>query len=325
MQKIGFTTTIPIEIIHAANFSGVDLNNIFITAPEPSKLIESAEKRGLPTTLCSWIKGIYAVLQERTDIETVIAVVSGDCSNTLPLVDLLRSEGREVISFAYPFDRNKELLTFEIERLMKRFAVTQNDVKESTIYLDSIRQKADLIDLMTWKDNKVTGFENHEYLINFSDFEGSPDVFKTKLDSFIDEIQNRKPLTDFIPLGLVGVPPIFSDFYDFLEEKQARIIFNETQRQFTFPSRLSDYIERYLDYTYPYSLLFRLEDIKRQIKQRGIKGIIHYTQSFCHHQMDHILLKENLSIPVLMLEGDRPLGLDGRTRIRLESFIEMLN
>lgn len=324
MKKIGFTTTIPIEIIHAANFSGVDLNNIFITNNDPSKLIESAENRGLPTTLCSWIKGIYAVLQERPDIETVIAVVSGDCSNTLPLVDLLRSEGREVISFAYPFDRNEKLMSFEIENLMKHFSVTKADVDEATVYLDSIRQRADLIDCMTWKEHKVTGFENHNYLINFSDFEGEPDNFCKKLDSFIDEAKNREPLTGFTPLALVGVPPIFSDFYDFLEEKHARIVFNETQRQFTFPARSSDYISRYLDYSYPYSLLFRLEDIKCQIAQRGIKGILHYTQSFCHHQMDHILLKERLNVPILMLEGDRPCGMDERTKLRIESFLEML-
>jgi len=325
MSKIGFTTTIPVEIIHASGNVGVDLNNIFITDPDPLKLLESAEKRGLPNTLCSWVKGIYAVLQKRQDIETVIAVVSGDCSNTLPLTDLLRSEGRNVITFAYPFDRSEKLLALEIEKLMSFFNVSPELLSRSVKRLDSIREKADLIDLMTWRDHKVTGFENHEYLINFSDFSSDYDSFEKKLDDFIKEASSREPNHNFIPLGLVGVPPIFSDLYNFLEKKNARIVFNETQRQFTFPLRHSDYIKRYLDYTYPYSFLFRAEDIKQQIKKRGIKGILHYTQSFCHHQMEHILLKENQDMPVLMLEGDRPAPLDERTILRIESFLEMLS
>ncbi len=323
-MKVGFTTTIPFEILHAAGVEGVDLNNIFITDPNREKLLEAAERRGLPTTLCSWIKGIYSVLQQRQDIETVIAVVSGDCSNALPLVDLLRSEGREVITFAYPFDRDEMLLKIEMEKLMKRFSVSYKDVEKSLGQLDLIRDKAEQIDLMTWKNRTVTGFENHYYLVNMSDFEGDPMKYSKTLSDFMEKASLREEAMDLMPLAFVGVPPIFSDFYEFLESKNARVVYNETQRQFSFPSRSSNIVRRYLDYTYPYSLLFRMQDIKRQLEIRGIKGVLHYTQSFCHHQMDHVLLRENIGLPVLMLEGDRPAGLDERTRLRVESFLEML-
>ncbi len=61
-KKVGITTTVPIEVIYAANMVPVDLNNLFIKSDEPQKLIEEAELRGYPRNICAWIKGIYAVM-----------------------------------------------------------------------------------------------------------------------------------------------------------------------------------------------------------------------------------------------------------------------
>ena len=55
-------------------------------------------------------------------------------------------------------------------------------------------------------------------------------------------------------LGFVGVPPIIPDLYGFLEEKGARIIFNEVQRQFSMFYMEEDIVNQYLRFTYPYTL-----------------------------------------------------------------------
>jgi benzoyl-CoA reductase/2-hydroxyglutaryl-CoA dehydratase subunit BcrC/BadD/HgdB len=83
-------------------------------------------------------------------------------------------------------------------------------------------------------------------------------------------------------------------------------------------------VERYLRYTYPYGIFARLEDIKREIKRRKIKGIIHYVQAFCYRVIEDVILRETLDVPVLTIEGDLPKVLDTRTKLRLEAFIEML-
>jgi len=57
---------------------------------------------------------------------------------------------------------------------------------------------------------------------------------------------------------------------------------------------------------------------------RELDGIIHYTQSFCFRGIEDIVIRKELNIPVLTLEGDRPGNLDARTRLRLEAFIDML-
>ena len=79
-----------------------------------------------------------------------------------------------------------------------------------------------------------------------------------------------------------------------------------------------------IEYTYPYGVIDRINDIKQQIKERKIDGLIHYVQSFCYRQIQDILIKKHIDIPVLTIEGDSPGDIDGRTKIRIDSFIEML-
>ena len=58
-EKIGFTTSIPVEVIYAAGKVPVDLNNLFISSKDASHHIDNAECDGFPRNMCSWIKGIY--------------------------------------------------------------------------------------------------------------------------------------------------------------------------------------------------------------------------------------------------------------------------
>ena len=103
------------------------------------------------------------------------------------------------------------------------------------------------------------------------------------------------------------------------------MVYNEIQRQFSMPSKTDDVVEQYIAYTYPYDILARLEDIKSEVKRRNLKALIHYVQSFCHRGIEDYLVRQEVGVPVLTLECDRPGQLDERNRIRLEAFFEMLN
>jgi benzoyl-CoA reductase/2-hydroxyglutaryl-CoA dehydratase subunit BcrC/BadD/HgdB len=90
------------------------------------------------------------------------------------------------------------------------------------------------------------------------------------------------------------------------------------------PGQAKSLTGQYLRYTYPYSFFERLEDIRRETVRRKVRGVVHYVQSFCFRQIEDILLRKEIGLPVLTLEGDMPGPLDGRTRIRIQAFIEML-
>ncbi|RLA82600.1 MAG: 2-hydroxyacyl-CoA dehydratase, partial [Deltaproteobacteria bacterium] len=309
--------------IYASGATPLDLNNLFITSPDPEKLVHEAERIGFPRNTCSWIKGIWGVVKER-GIEEVVAVTQGDCSNTHALIEVLESQGIRVFPFAYPFDRSRELLRVQIERMMEYFGVGWDEVMGQKEVLDGIRGLAHEIDRLCYEEGVVSGYEDHLFLVSTSDMKGNPEAFRRELEEFIETARKRKPFREEIRLGYVGVPPIFSDLYQKVEEKGARIVYNEIQRQFSMPFATDDLIEQYLLYTYPYSFFHRLEDIKREIKRREVDGLIHYVQSFCYRQIQDMLLRKEIKLPILTLEGDRPGALDVRTELRLEAFLETL-
>ena len=328
MSRIGITTTIPIEIIYAAGMVPVDLNNIFITSTDPLKLISIAEEAGFPRNTCGWIKGIYGAITTNPDIKTIIAVTEGDCSNTHALAEIAELIGKEVVYFSYPIDKDKTMLQYQMHKLMSYFGISDSQAISVKKRLDKIRQLAWKIDQMTWKGN-ISGKDNHYFLVNCSDMKGNPDLYKKELLLFINnQLQqtsaSHSKKNDKIRIGIIGVPPIFPDFFEYIESLNTHIVYNEIPRQFSMPFHTNNLIEQYLAYTYPYGIFQRLSDIKTQITNRKIDGVIHYVQAFCFRHIEDIIVRQELSCPVLTIEGDTPINIDARTRIRIETFIQIL-
>ena len=322
-RRVGFTTTIPVEILFAAEKIPVDLNNIFITSPKRERLLAKAEAIGFPKNTCGWIKGIYGVTIEE-GIEEVVAVTQGDCSNTHALMEVLQMEGVRIFPFAFPYDRSRDLLALQIDKMMKHFGVTPCQVQQAKETLDRVRAKVHEIDRLSCEEGVVSGFENHYFLVSTSDMKGDWRAFEEEIDRFLSSVKNRRPQSEGVRLGYLGVPPIFTDLYDCLEGLGARVVFNEIQRQFSMPFSTEDIVEQYLLYTYPYSIFARLQDIKTEVRRRQIEGLIHYVQAFCFRQIEDIILRREIKLPILTIEGDRPSAIDARTKLRLESFVEML-
>lgn len=218
LEKIGITTTIPVEVIYAAGCIPVDLNNIFITAENPAALVEEAELAGYPRNICAWIKGIYTTVLANREIRRVIAVTQGDCSNTHALMETLHIQGIEIIPFAFPYDRDYDMLKLQIEKLMQVFGVDWEQVAEQKKRLDKVREKVWLLDEKTWRENSVSGFNNHLYQVMCSDFNGNPELFAQEVKAVLEKL-TPLPAGDEIRLGYIGVPPIMTDLYEYLEKK----------------------------------------------------------------------------------------------------------
>lgn len=323
MSKIGFTTSIPVEIILAAGKTPLDLNNIFIGSDKAKQWVDLAEEAGYPRNTCGWIKGLYAVALD-TDLEAVIAVMQGDCSNTQALMETLQLQNISILPFAYSYERDADMLRRQMEKLMQVFHVNWDEVEKVRTDLLAVRRLCQDLDTMTWRDNLVSGWENHYYLVSSSDFNGDPGQYQQELQGFIASLKERQPFKDQVRLAYIGVPPIFTDLYEALENMGARVVFNEVQRQFSMPFACSDLVDQYRQYTYPYGAFARLEDIQEQLARRQVDGIIHYTQTFCFRQIEDIIYRQKIKLPFLTLEGDKPGRVDARSRMRLEAFVNML-
>ena len=320
-KRVGFTTSFPVEVVFAAGHIPIDLNNIFMEGDSAGH-IRKAEMKGFPRTVCSWIKGNYDAALS-ADLDEVVGIVQGDCSNGSSLAAMLADAGLPVWHFSFPQEHSYQALDAETAKLEEHYEVSRSEVQRVKKRLDGIREKLIRLDELTWRERLVSGRENHYWLVNSSDFNGDPDRFEEKLEAFLRESLNRDPIPAKLRCAYLGVPPIYRDIYDRVRDQGADVVFNEVQRQFSMPYLLPDIVEQYLAYTYPYTVFERLADILPELVKRSVDAVLSYTQSFCHLQIDNILLKKHIDLPYLTLEGDQPEELDSRTLLRLESFFEV--
>ena len=321
---VGLTTTVPVELVYAAGLTPVDLNNIFVNSGAAGDLVIEAEKRGFPRNSCAWTKGVYATAL-RLGLKRVVAVVQGDCANSQAMAERLQDDGLSVIPFLFPYSPDDtEFLDMTLARFAVALGTTVAGAGEWKLRLDRIRKSAHRVDQLAWRENRVTGAEQHQWLVSCSDFLSDPAKYESEAAAFLTEAESRQPLPRALRIALLGVPPICSDFFTFLEQHGARVVFNEIPRQFAMPYAASSLREQYARYTYPYDVFHRLDDIRTELAQRSVDGVIHYVQSFCHRQIQDPIIRRALDRPMLTLEGDRPGPLDMPTETRLEAFLEML-
>lgn len=325
MKKIGITTTVPIEILLAAGYQPVDLNNVFITDPSPERLVNIAERAGFPLNCCSWIKGIYGVCMDY-GIDRVLCVTTGDCSNTIMLMEVLRLKGLEVIPFAYPDKPDIQKMQQTLEALAKTLGTSLAAAEEVKDKLKPCRQLALKLDELTWKEGVVRGGENHLWLVSTSDFNQDHNKYQQELQELVDQCQKHPPHPkEELRVGYIGVPSVYGqDLYSYLETKGARVVYNEIQRQFAMPQPGNSLAEQYSNYTYPYSIYERLKDITTEIKRRRLDGVIHYVQAFCHRGIGDIIFRDSLKLPILTLEGNDDFFLTSHIKTRVEAFLDML-
>ena len=325
MEKIGITTTVPIEVLMAAGYQPVDLNNVLVSDPNPERLISIAEKAGFPLNCCSWIKGIYGVCLDY-GIDNILCVTGGDCSNTIMLMEVLKLKGLNAIPFAYPDQPDPRLMQSALQALAATLGTTLEAANKVRDELQSGRDLVLRLDELTWKDNIVSGWENHLWLVSASDFNQDFRKYYRELQDLLEVCSRRQPYPPGqLRLAYIGVPPVYArDLYRHLERQGARLVFNEVQRQFAMPEPGESLAEQYANYTYPYSVHERLKDIKTELRRRQIDGVIHYVQAFCHRGIGDIIFRDAIDLPILTLEGNDDFSLTNHVKTRIEAFLDML-
>jgi benzoyl-CoA reductase/2-hydroxyglutaryl-CoA dehydratase subunit BcrC/BadD/HgdB len=326
MRKIGITTTVPLEVLLAAGCQPVDLNNVFVGDSQPGRFITIAERDGFPLNCCSWIKGIYGVCLE-TGIRDVLCVTGGDCSNTIMLMEVLRLRGLNAMPFAYPDRPDVDEMQRALLTLAASLGTTLEAAEKVREQLHPCRELALKLDDLTWRDNLVSGWENHLWLVSSSDFNGDFHKYKKEIEQLLNKITQRQPRpAGELRLAYIGVPAIYArDLYRYVERYNGRVVFNEIQRQFAMPEPGASLAEQYSHYTYPYSIRERVKDIKAELHRRRIDGIIHYVQAFCHRGIGDIIFRDAFDLPILTIEGNDDFFLNSHIKTRIEAFLDILH
>ena len=325
MKNIGITTTVPAEVLLAAGYQPIDFNNVFIADEHPARLTGIAEKAGFPLNCCSWIKGIYGVCMTQ-DIDTVLCVTTGDCSNTAMLMEVLQLAGVRAIPFAYPDQPDAGRMRHALDLLATALGTTLEAAEQVRCELEPARGLAMELDELTWRHNRASGWENHLWLVSASDFNQDHHKYRHQLQEIIGICRQRKPYpSHWLRLAYIGVPSVYGrHLYPYLEGLGARVVFNEIQRQFAMPEPGDSLARQYTNYTYPYSTHQRLSDIATELNRRHVDGIIHYVQAFCHRGIGDIIFRQAIDLPILTLEGNDDFFLNSHVKTRIEAFVDVL-
>ncbi len=320
-KLVGISSTVPIEVIYSGGFVALDLNNIFISSPSPLELLKKSTEFA-PRAVCSWTRGVLAAAVF-LKLKNAVIVTEGDCAHTIPITDILSYRDINVFSFEYPLNHDLKRLKNEIDRFIEYYKTDICSCEKIKEEFDRCRAVLKKIDELTYRELKVSGFENHLNLVSASDFNCDPVLFYKNAREFLDEAEKRPSKSVSLRIGHAGIPPIFSDYYNYISSLGSEVIFNETQRQFSMIDGIGrDLYGAYHNYTYPYSFQNRLKDIKKAISERELDCLIHYVQSFCFHQIEDRMLKNELGdFPLLTIEGDYPAPLNENDRLKIESFI----
>ena len=306
--KIGITALVPPEILYAHGHSSLDVNNFVPSSPLKTKV-----------KLCAWT-AIWRemIIRKEIELDRLIVVASGDCYNSVVDGQKVASFGYPVTYFFYPFDGDPK----EMERELEKLSLFLGEEKNESIYdkIYELKKKSMELDEKRWK-GEIWGRDLFPLLVSFSDLGGDIPALQRKMEEF-----EYRDGIEGISIALLGVPPIYCDFHEVAERIGFHIVFDELPYEFI---RLRGKNEKgvahsYASYSFARDLDFRTHLLKKELKKRGVEGIVHYTQFPCHHILEDEILRKELPYPMLTIQGDLPQKTPEQIKLRLEAFYEML-
>ncbi len=320
--RVGLFSTIPVEVVFAAGKVPVDINNLFVTHGDPGQLLRFADESGLPRNLCAWTRGLYAATVEN-NIDTVVVVPAGDCTNNVTMAELLERVGVRVVRFDYPQAQQglRAQLTVSMARLAADLGTTVAAGEAIFERMRPLRESLAQVDALL-AEGAIDPSLARLLLLESTDCAGNLELYHRRVARALEESQ--KEAHPGPRIAVFGIPTILSDLGETLGQLGAQVVVWETERDFAMVEPADSLVEQYLKYAYPYGLEARLERFLPLLAPRGVQGVVINAQAFCHHNLELKRVEAALSaVPHLVLESDAPGPVSPRDRIRLEGFLAL--
>ena len=242
------------------------------------------------------------------------------CPYYKAVAEVLWRMGVNTVFFNYPHRHNMMEMRMEIERLMAEWEIDWSSVEYQQQRLAGFRAAVKEMDTLTWQGD-VTGWENYSWLC------GCPDLWDLRnlelsAQDFLVKARKGKRF-EGVRLAYVGTPCAITGLHKLVEKLGARIVLNEYQ--LASAQVISGDLTGICDgCSIVHDLSDRVADISFEIKERGVQGILFYSQVGCLKDTQHFLMARELALPYVFLQGDVPDPLSDVRRGKLKVFIEGL-
>jgi benzoyl-CoA reductase/2-hydroxyglutaryl-CoA dehydratase subunit BcrC/BadD/HgdB len=281
MSYVGITALVPPELIFASGKKPCDINNFV-----PKSSLQPASK------LCAWT-AIWRdmILKGKISLDSLVVVAGGDCHNALVDGQKVAMKGLSTFFLFYPFDDDPNYLKDQLKQLSLFLGGIVEP--ESFEAVKKIKKKVLEIDYKR-VNGKISAEKAFDIMVSASDLGGDLIQFSLR----IDEVEEQKQeYTNRI--ALLGVPPIYSDFHNLLKSLGLHVVYDELPYEFARLSgkNIDELAKTYSNYTFARNLEFRLNFLEKELENRKVDGVIHYTQFACHHLLEDDILRERLDYP----------------------------
>ncbi|MEW5761104.1 MAG: 2-hydroxyacyl-CoA dehydratase family protein [Candidatus Thermoplasmatota archaeon] len=307
-SKVGITALVPPEIIYGCGYVPCDVNNFV-----PYVAFQPKNK------VCAWTAcWRELILQKKIRIKKLVVVAGGDCQNALTDGQIVSLSGIPTHFFSYPFNCSVDALKNELILLKNFFGGKIN--KEYFKKIKKVKNLALKIEREIINE-RIPYPLAFKYLIALSDLMGNI----KKIEFCLKNIKR----TDFevkARIGYIGVPPINFDFHKVAFDLGLHVVYDEMPHEFARldGENISELARSYSTYTFSIPLIKRINMLAKNIDERKVDGIIHYTQVSCHHNLEDEILRSAFNYPIVTIQADEPCTTPAQTKLRLEAFAEMI-
>ncbi|MEM2933841.1 MAG: 2-hydroxyacyl-CoA dehydratase family protein [Methanocellales archaeon] len=309
---IGITALIPPEVIYACGERALDLNNFV-----PHSKLNPRDK------LCAWT-AIWRdlVLSGEVKIDALVVIAGGDCNNAIVDGEKLELAGIRTLYLMYPFDGSKRLMRMQIEKLLNFLG----GIKDRSVFkkINKLKKQAMRLDELRVR-GRAAAKDVFQIEISSSDLIGDLEKYEEALNRVVEQKLNYK-----YRIALLGTPPIYPDFHDYLQSIGLHVVYDEMPYEFIRleGKNLEEIAANYRNYTFARNIKFRLKFIENEIRRREVQAIIHFQQFACHHKLEDPILRQyfnkELGIPYITIEADLPGKIPEQVKLRLDAFAERL-
>jgi len=239
---------------------------------------------------------------------------------------LLERVGVKVVEFNFPVAKHDRpgVMQVELEEFRKALSASRSNVESWFGRLQPVRTLLDKVDRLCWEEGRLPGAEARLLHLRSTDMDGDPVLFSRRLEKALSQFSSAARRHG-PRIALFGVPSAITGLAEKIEAMAALLVLCETEHDFAMIPAAQTIEQQYLDYAYPYGIEARLDKFLRLAREREVEGVVVYSQSFCHHNLELTRVERVLRpLPTVVIESDVPASLSPRDLVRLEGFLSIV-
>lgn len=300
-MKRGILPPVPIEFFGPQDYDTMNLWKIFFMASDEERNRWAASRNKMEEDMSFFSKAIIGMARE-FDIKELWHPEPCFSSLFKKPAEILKKEGVKVIPFKYPPIRNLNFLKSSISTSLKILGMSESEIETRLQAWNPLRIAIRKLDGVQTRSLALGSYAYVETLHSILDpTESLPQLQRMAETKVALKIRNydREPS---LRIGIVEITPCLQSFYSTLEKNCAAVVYDELGLE-NFPlGHLSEISCLYGQITFPLGIKARKDKIEKEVKDRGIDGLVYGTFNSAEIKSNADYFQSELKIPVFIYE-----------------------